>query len=105
MSGVTAAGFANSLGRTATIHAAPKAPVPDSQALPGAKQALAKAQARVDADRSAHSPNCVAFDQKGVEAASAAVAQAVNKAQTQASTLTQAQGSGALGSGAVSIVV
>ena len=39
-----------------------------------AKQALAQAQARVDADHRAHSPDCVACDQKGVDKAASELA-------------------------------
>ncbi len=54
----------------------PAARKPGGQAVAVAKQALDQAQGRVDADRRAHSPGCVAVDQKGVDKASAAFAQA-----------------------------
>ncbi len=47
-----------------------------AQAVAVAKQALDQAQGRVDADRRAHSPGCVAVDQKDVDKASAEFAQA-----------------------------
>lgn len=100
MSSVAAAGLAGSSGSTATAHAAPRAPA-DSQAVASAKQVLAKAQGRVDTDQAAHSPSCVAFDQKGVDAASVAVAQAESVVSTQ----TQAPASGTPSSNAVSIIV
>ena len=50
-----------------------------------AKQALDQAQGRVDADKRAHSPGCVAVDRKGVDKATADLAQA----QTTADAATQ----------------
>ena len=47
-----------------------------AQALATAKRALDQAQGRVDADKRAHSPGCVAVDQKGVDKASADLAHA-----------------------------
>jgi hypothetical protein len=44
-------------------------------AIADAKQALAKANAAVDADRANHSPSCVACDQKLVDQAQAQLAQ------------------------------
>ena len=41
----------------------------DTAAIVQARQALAKASATVDADRAAHSPGCVACDQKLVDRA------------------------------------
>ena len=81
MSDIAAASLA---GRSA-YPAAPRTQAADTPAAASARQALAKAQGRVDADRAAHSPDCVAFDQKGVDAASAAVAQAESTARTRAS--------------------
>lgn len=49
-------------------------PKMDAQAVAVAKQAMNQAQGRVDADRRAHSPSCVAVDQKGVDKASADLA-------------------------------
>ena len=51
-------------------------PRADAQALAAAKQALAQAQGRVDADHRAHSPGCATVDQKGVDKAAAELAQA-----------------------------
>ena len=51
-------------------------PGADEQAIAVARQALHQAQGRVDADHRAHSPGCVAVDQKGVDKASAELAQA-----------------------------
>lgn len=55
--------------------AAGQKPKTDAQAVAVAKQAINQAQGRVDADRRAHSPSCVAVDQKGVDKASAELAQ------------------------------
>ena len=85
MSGIAAASLAGRSGHPAVLPALPRAQAADSPAAINARQALAKAQGRVDADRAAHSPDCVAFDQKGVDAASAAVAQAEDAAWTRAS--------------------
>ncbi|WP_419729422.1 hypothetical protein [Lichenicola sp.] len=46
----------------------------DAQAVAVARQALNQAQGRVDADHRAHSPACVAVDQKGVDQASSELA-------------------------------
>ena len=51
-------------------------PKPDLQAIATAERALHRAQGRVDADRRAHSPGCVAVDQKGVVEASGELAHA-----------------------------
>ena len=51
-------------------------PKADAQALLTAKRALDQAQGRVDADKRAHSPGCVAVDQKNVDKASADLAHA-----------------------------
>ena len=56
-----------------------------AKALATAKQALDQAQGRVDADKRAHSPGCVAVDQKGVDKATADLAHA----QTTANAATQ----------------
>ena len=72
----------------ADSRAAPGAaqkPKADAQALATAKQALDQAQGRVDADKRAHSPGCVAVDQKGVDKATADLAHA----QTAANAATQ----------------
>ena len=53
-----------------------RTPKAGAQAVAVAKQALDQAQGRVDADRRAHSPGCVAVDQKGVDKASAELAHA-----------------------------
>ena len=53
---------------------------PNSEELVRAKQALAQAQARVDADHRAHSPDCAACDQKGVDEAASEVASARSSA-------------------------
>ncbi|WP_428390497.1 hypothetical protein [Lichenicoccus sp.] len=53
---------------------------PTSEDVVRAKQALAQAQARVDADRRAHSPDCVAYDQKGVDKAASELAGARSSA-------------------------
>ncbi len=60
-------------------------PKVDAQALATAKRALDQAQGRVDADKRAHSPGCVAVDQKGVDKATADLAHA----QTTANAATQ----------------
>ena len=86
MSDIATASLAGRSGDPAALHASPRTAAADSPAATSARQALAKAQGRVDADRAAHSPDCVAFDQKGVAAAAAAVAQAESTARTQAST-------------------
>ena len=85
MSPIAASGFANPSGRATPIHPLPRLPA-DTAALTSAHQVLAKAQGRVDADRAAHSPDCVAFDQKGLDAAANAVAQAQSAAQNRAPT-------------------
>ena len=53
-------------------------PAGRSPAAIAARQQLAAAQARVDADQRAHSPGCVAIDQKGVDRAQAALSQATS---------------------------
>ncbi len=73
MSDITGLGHARASTGTQRDPAARK---PDAQAVAVAKQALDQAQGRVDADRRAHSPGCVAVDQKGVDKASADYAQA-----------------------------
>ena len=65
--------------------AAGQRPKTDAQAIAVAKQAVDQAQGRVDADRRAHSPGCVAVDQKGVDKASAEVARL--QAQANAATV------------------
>ncbi len=69
------AGFGQSRASMEAQHD-PAARKPDAQAVAVAKQALDQAQGRVDADRRAHSPGCVAVDQKEVNEASAEFAQA-----------------------------
>ncbi len=54
----------------------------DAEAIADARQALAKANAQVDADRAAHSPSCVACDQKLVDLAQQQVAAANAQAQS-----------------------
>ncbi len=49
----------------------PQKPKVDAQLVAAARQALDRAQNRVDADKRARSPGCVAVDQKGVDTASA----------------------------------
>ena len=49
-------------------------PTADAQAVAVAEHAVSQAQGRVDADRRAHSPSCVALDQEDVDKASAELA-------------------------------
>ena len=87
------AGLGQSRGSIGAQHD-PAARKPDAQAVAVAKQALDQAQGRVDADRRAHSPGCVAVDQKGVDKASADYAQA--QAAATAATEAAPAGSGTL---------
>jgi hypothetical protein len=57
---------------------------PDTGAEAVAKHAMSQAQGRVDADRRAHSPSCVAVDQKGVDKASGELARVEAKAKVAA---------------------
>jgi hypothetical protein len=56
--------------------AAGSADQPPSAAVIAARQRLAKADALVDADKAAHSPSCVACDEKLVASAEIALGQA-----------------------------
>ncbi len=90
------------LDRTHAAGAKPDAtqkPKAEAEVLATAKQALHQAQGRVDADKRAHSPGCVAVDQKGVDKASADLAHA----QTAASTATQDASGGSASSRVLSI--
>lgn len=59
----------------------------DTEAVIAAKQARSDAQARVDADRRAHSPGCVAVDEKGLAKADQQLGAAqVQAQQTQSAT-------------------
>ncbi len=89
------AGLGHARASTATRHD-PAVRKPDAEAVAVAKQALDQAQGRVDADRRAHSPGCVAVDQKGVDKASADYAQAE-------AAVTAAAGEAPAGSGTLSI--
>ncbi len=80
MDTVAAAGEGRSLTPTVPARGG------DTEAVIDAKQARSDAQARVDADRRAHSPGCVAVDEKGLQKADAQLSAAqVQAQQTQPS--------------------
>lgn len=56
--------------------AASASPLPNTPALIAARQALANANSEVETDKRNHSPACAAVDQKHVDEAKAALAQA-----------------------------
>jgi hypothetical protein len=74
-------GLADAMPSPALVNSGETNPKVITKALSDARQALAKADAAVDQDKRNHSPDCVAFDQKAVDKASADLAQAKSEAR------------------------